>query len=293
MIRLLVTGRNGQVATALAEGAARHQGIEVVAVGRPELDLERSETIGPAIIAARPDVVVNAAAYTAVDKAEAEPDRAFAANRDGASAVARAIAQLRVPLIHLSTDYVYPGNKPEAYVESDATGPLGVYGQSKLEGEQAVRAAHPVALVLRTSWVYSPFGANFVKTMLRVGRERPVLRVVDDQQGNPTSAIDIADAILRITAASRFPPGGATLHLCGTGSTTWCGLARHIFTTSARLGGPSPKVEAIATADYPTPARRPANSRLRMDAFVARFGFSLRPWQDAVDETVARLLRDG
>lgn len=293
MIRLLVTGRNGQVAMALVEGAARHQGIEVVALGRPELDLERSETIGPAIIAVRPDVVVNAAAHTAVDKAEAEPDRAFAANRDGAAAVARAAAQLGVPLIQLSTDYVYPGNKPEAYVESDATGPLGVYGQSKLEGEQAVRAAHPSALVLRTSWVYSPFGANFVKTMLRVGRERPLLKVVDDQQGNPTSAIDIADAILRIATASRFPPDGATLHLCGTGSATWCGLARHIFTTSARLGGPSPKVEAITTADYPTPARRPANSRLRMDAFVARFGFALRPWQDAVDETVARLLRDG
>lgn len=290
MMRLLVTGRNGQVATSLAERAATHPGIEVLALGRPELDLENPATVEAAIAAARPDLVVNAAAYTAVDKAESDSGRAFAANRDGAAAAARAAARLGVPVIHLSTDYVYPGDKPSPYVESDATGPSSVYGQSKLEGEQAVMAAHPQALIFRTSWVYSPFGANFVKTMLRIGKDRDVVKVVADQQGNPTSAIDIADAILRLAPGLGSTPAGGIFHLCGSGSTTWCGLAQAIFAESGKLGGPAPRVEAITTAEYPTPARRPANSRMDTAAFTARFGFALRPWPDAVAETVARLL---
>jgi dTDP-4-dehydrorhamnose reductase len=291
MIRMLVTGQQGQVALSLIERGHAQPGIEVVALGRPVLDLERPETVEAAIHAARPDIVVNAAAYTAVDKAEAEPQRAFAANRDGAAAAARAAARLGVPFIHLSTDYVYPGDKPAPYAETDATGPMSVYGRSKLEGEQAVAAAHPAAIILRTSWVYSPFGANFVKTMLRIGKDREVVRVVDDQHGNPTSAIDIADAICRI--APSLLDGAATggiYHCCGEGSTTWCGFARAIFAESARRGGPSPRVEAITTADYPTPARRPANSRMETAAFRRRFGFSLRPWQHAMAETVERLL---
>lgn len=290
MMRLLVTGRNGQVATSLAERAAAHPGIEVLALGRPELDLENPATVEAAIADARPDLVVNAAAYTAVDKAESDSGRAFAANRDGAAAAARAAARLGVPVIHLSTDYVYPGDKPSPYVESDATGPSSVYGQSKLEGEQAVMAAHPQALIFRTSWVYSPFGANFVKTMLRIGKDRDVVRVVADQHGNPTSAIDIADAILRLAPGLGSTPAGGIYHLCGSGSTTWCGLAQAIFAESGKLGGPAPRVEAITTAEYPTPARRPANSRMDTAAFTARFGFALRPWPDAVAETVARLL---
>ena len=290
-MRLLVTGRNGQVATALAERSRQREGMEVVAFGRPELDLEQPATVEAAILKARPDAVINAAAYTAVDKAEAEAERAFAANRDGAAAAARAAAALNVPFIQLSTDYVYPGDKPSAYVESDATGPTSVYGRSKLEGELAVMAAHPKALILRTAWVYSPFGANFVKTMLRIGKDRVIVKVVDDQHGNPTSALDIADAILRI--APRLVAGGETggiYHLCGSGSTTWCGLARAIFAESGKRGGPAPRVEPITTADYPTPARRPANSRLAMTSFTSRFGFELRPWPEATAETVARLL---
>lgn len=290
-MRLLVTGRHGQTATALAEAARRHPQIEVIAVGRPELDLERSATVAPAIAAARPDIVVNAAAYTAVDKAETEPDRAFAANRDGVGAVASAARTLGVPLIHLSTDYVYPGDKLAPYVETDSTGPLGVYGQSKLEGEMAVRDAHPGALIFRTSWVYSPFGNNFVKTMLRYGREREVMRVVDDQQGNPTSALDIAEAILRLSPGLTPDSLGGTYHLCGEGSTSWCGFAKFVFSASSKRGGPAPRVEAITTAEYPTPARRPANSRMETAAFAARFGFRLRPWQEAAEETVARLLQ--
>ena len=167
MMRVLVTGRSGQVATALVERAAAHRGITVEALGRPELDLENPATVEAAIAAAKPGIVVSAAAYTAVDKAESEPERAFAANRDGAAAVAKAAAALGIPVIHLSTDYVYPGDKPVPYVESDATGPASVYGSAKLEGEQAVMAEHPQALIFRTSWVYSPFGPNFVRPMLR------------------------------------------------------------------------------------------------------------------------------
>jgi dTDP-4-dehydrorhamnose reductase len=290
MRRLLVTGRNGQVATALAERAAVHRGFEVLALGRPELDLEQPASVEAAILAAKPDLVVNAAAYTAVDKAETESDRAFAANRDGAGAAARAARALGVPILHLSTDYVYPGDKPTPYVESDATGPTSVYGRSKLEGEQAVMAAHPNAIILRTAWVYSPFGANFVKTMLRLAKDRDVLRVVDDQSGNPTSAIDIADAILRLAPGLGLEPASGIYHLCGSGSTSWCGFARAIFAESARRGGPAPRVEAITTAEYPTPAKRPANSRLDTAAFTRRFGFALRPWPEAMAETVARLL---
>lgn len=289
-MRLLVTGRNGQVATSLLERASLFPDIEVIAAGRPELDLEQPETVAAAILAARPGIVVNAAAHTAVDKAESEAEKAFAINRDGAAAAAQAAAQLGVPFIQISTDYVYPGDKAEPYVESDPTGPLGIYGQSKFAGEQAVRAAHPSPLILRTSWVYSPFGANFVKTMLRVGKDRPLLKVVDDQQGNPTSAIDIADALLRIAPDLTAGGAGGTYHLCGTGSTTWCGFARAIFALSAARGGPSPQVEAITTAEYPTPARRPANSRMAMEAFARRFGFGLRTWQEATEETVSRLL---
>jgi dTDP-4-dehydrorhamnose reductase len=226
-----------------------------------------------------------------VDRAEQDAARAFAVNRDGAAAVAAAAGRLGVPLIHLSTDYVYRGDKPDPYAESDPTGPLGVYGRSKLAGEQAVMAAHRKALILRTAWVYSPFGANFVKTMLRIGRERPVVGVVDDQIGNPTSALDLAEAILRIAPGLVAAGGEAGIyHLCGRGSVTWCGFARHIFACARSLGGPDPEVRAIATADYPTPARRPANSRLATEAFSARFGFGLRPWPEAAAETVARLV---
>lgn len=293
MIRLLVTGRTGQLACALIERAALTPDIQVIALGRPALDLERLATVAAAIRAARPDVVVNAAAFTAVDRAEAEPERAFAVNRDGAAAVARAAAELDAPFIHLSTDYVFAGTKPGPYVETDAAGPLNVYGASKLAGEIAVREAHPGALILRTSWLYSPFGANFVKTMLRRGRQRAVLEVVDDQWGNPTSALDLADAILRLAprlAADRTP--AATFHLAAAGVTTWCRFARYVFEMSHALGGPRPLVVPIASADYPTPARRPPSSRLDCTAFAEAFGFSLGPWQEGVGTAVSRLMAE-
>ena len=286
MIRLVVTGRSGQVAASLQQ-MGRAGRIEVIALGPPELDLERPATVADAIAAARPDVIVNAAAYTAVDRAESEEDKAFAVNRVGAAAVAMAATRLGVPLIQLSTGYVYSGEKTAPYVESDEAEPLNTYGKSKLAGEVAVRAACPHALILRTSWVYSPFGSNFVKTMLRLGRERAELRVVDDQTGNPTSALDLAGAILRL-AAEPIEPG--IFNLCGSGSVSWHGFARHIFEVSARLGGPAPRLTAITTAEFPTPARRPRNSSLSTAAFEGRFGFRLRPWQEEVNETLTQLL---
>lgn len=286
-MRILVIGRNGQLASALIEKAAAWPGVELIALGRPELDLGHLASIGPAIAGLRPDLVVNAAAYTAVDRAEQEPEKAFAVNRDGAAAAAAAAARLEIPFIQVSTDYVFPGTKPEPHVETDATGPLSVYARSKFEGERAVRLAHPAALILRSSWIYSPFGANFVKTMLRIGKDLAEVSVVDDQTGNPTSALDLASAILHIA------PGldaGGIYHLCGSGDVTWCGFAREIFALSKAQGGPGPKVKAITTAEYPTPARRPANSRMSTDGFAARFGFRLRPWQEGLAETVARLI---
>jgi dTDP-4-dehydrorhamnose reductase len=292
-MRILVTGRSGQLATALVEQAATRPVIDLLALGRPAIDLGRPGETEAAIISARPDLVVNAAAYTAVDGAEGEPDRAFSINRDGAAAAALAAARLGVPLIHLSTDYVFDGKKPqaEAYIEADATNPLSVYGRSKRAGEEAVLDAHPTSLILRTSWVFSPFGTNFLKTMLRLGGERESLRVVSDQIGNPTSAIDLADIILQIApelAAST--PAGGIFHLTNSGSTSWHGFAAAIFEASASRGGPRPRLEAITTADYPTPARRPANSRLDTSAFNRRFGLAPRPWQLALGEVVARVL---
>jgi dTDP-4-dehydrorhamnose reductase len=287
-LRLLVTGRQGQVVRALSALAAADETVDVVTTGRPEMDLERLETIAAAIAAARPDVVVNAAAYTAVDRAESEKERAFAVNAAGAGAVAAAAAALGLPVIQISTDYVFDGSKATPYVETDATAPLSVYGASKLAGEQAVAAANPKHAILRTAWVYSAGGANFLLSMLRLARERPMLRIVDDQHGSPTHAADIAAGI--VTVARRLATGaGATglFHMTAGGETTWCGFARAILATSSRIGGPSVPVEPITTADYPTPAVRPRNSRLECSKIAAAYGIQLPDWRARVESCVA------
>lgn len=288
-MRVLVIGRDGQLSRSLAEHAAKQPGLDFHAVGRPQLDLTQPETIGSEIDAYRPDLVINAAAYTAVDKAETEPERAFAINRDGAAAAARAAAKVNAGFVHVSTDYVFDGRKSVPYVETDGTDPLNIYGRSKLEGERAVLAAHPGALVLRTSWVFSPFGSNFVKTMLRAGAERPLLRVVNDQIGNPTSSLDLAAAILEVAPVLLREPGGL-YHLTGSGSTSWHEFAAFIFEQSRKHGGPAPVLEAISSDEYKTAARRPRNSRLDCTAFSDRFGISQRHWKDAVSDVVARCL---
>ncbi|MEW6629955.1 MAG: dTDP-4-dehydrorhamnose reductase [Pseudomonadota bacterium] len=288
-MRIAVTGREGQVAASLIEVARGHGGVDIVPVGRPALDLARPDTIFTALEAARPDIVVSAAAYTAVDQAEDEKDLAFAVNATGAGKVAEAAARLGVPVIHLSTDYVFDGAKDGAYVETDQTAPLGVYGASKLAGEQAVVAANPRHLILRTAWVYSPFGRNFVKTMLRLAGEREEVSVVADQWGSPTSALDLADAILHAAARLRDDRSFAAFgvyHVAGAGETNWSGFARHVLDTSRMLGGPYARVRDIATAEYPTKAKRPANSRLSSAKFKAEFGWMAPEWQESVERVV-------
>ncbi|RWL44468.1 MAG: dTDP-4-dehydrorhamnose reductase [Mesorhizobium sp.] len=291
-MRLAVTGREGQVAASLVEAARGRDDVEVVAVGRPALDLARPDTVFAALEAARPDIVVSAAAYTAVDQAEDEQGLAFAVNAVGAGKVAEAAARLGVQVIHLSTDYVFDGTKDGAYVETDPTAPLCVYGASKLAGEEAVAAANPRHLILRTAWVYSPFGRNFVKTMLRLAADRDEIAVVADQWGNPTSALDIADAILHAAARLRDDRNFAAFgvyHLVGEGETNWSGFARHILDTSRALGGPHATVCDIATSDYPTRARRPANSRLSSARFQGVFGWAAPQWRESTERMVHRL----
>jgi dTDP-4-dehydrorhamnose reductase len=291
-VRLLVTGRDGQVARSLVERAGID--IEVVRIGRPDFDLSRPETIAPAIRTVRPDVVVSAAAYTAVDRAEEEPDLAFAVNALGAGAVAEASSGIGVPIVHLSTDYVFDGEADAPYGEDREPAPRGVYGVSKLAGERMVAEANPHHLILRTAWVYSPFGSNFVRTMLRLAAERDEIAVVSDQWGNPTSALDIADAVLLAAGRLHGRPDFAAYgvyHLAGAGATNWSGFARHILEASARLGGPNARVRDIATADYPTKASRPANSRLSTEKFAAAFGWHAPEWRNSTDEVVRRVLR--
>lgn len=293
-MRIAVTGRAGQIATCLAE-RGRSAGHTIVPVGRPEVELAggSTEAIGAALAAAAPDVIISAAAYTAVDQAESEPDLAFAVNAAGAGKVAQAATELGVPLIHLSTDYVFAGTSGAPYAEEDATGPQGVYGASKLAGEQAVLAAQPNTAILRTAWVFSPFGANFVKTMLRLAETRPELGVVADQFGNPTSALDIADGVMAV-AANLVERGDDALrgvfHMTAGGETHWAGLAEAIFAESAARGGPSARVMPITTAQYPTPARRPANSRLDCARLAKVHGVLLPEWRGSLAIVVERLL---
>jgi len=292
--KILVFGAGGQLGLEL-QRAAPPAGFAVVGLTRAEADLGDPAAAGAlaaAVGGADVAAAINAAAYTAVDRAESEPEAAFAVNRDGPERLARACAAAGVPLLHVSTDYVFDGTKPAPYAEDDPVHPLGVYGASKAAGEDAVRAACDRHLIVRTAWVYSPFRANFVKTMLRVGAERPVLRVVDDQRGSPTAAADLAAALLAMAAQAvqdRFS-GWGTYHVCGAGETTWCGFARAIFAEAAAHGGPAPSVEAIATADYPTPARRPANSVLDTGKARAAFGIAPPPWRDSLRTCIKALL---
>ena len=246
-----------------------------------------------AVVQAGCDAIVNAAADTAVDKAESEPEVAMRVNGDGAGHVAEAAAELGVPLLHLSTDYVFDGTLDRPYREDDATGPTGAYGRSKLAGEANVAATHPNSAILRTAWVYSPFGANFVKTMLRLGETREEVGVVADQIGNPTNAIDIADALVflaRRLVADPSPSLRGVFHLTGQGEANWADMAEATFAAAERFGRKPVRVKRITTADYPTPARRPANSRLDNAKLLKRYGVALPQWRPSLENCVKRLL---
>jgi len=283
---MVVTGSFGQVARALVESAGR-LGVDIVGIGRPALDLERPSGIPSALAGARPDIVVNTAAYTAVDRAESEPARAHAVNAVGAGAVAAAARLLDVPVIQLSTDYVFDGTKGEPYREDDPVGPACAYGASKLEGERAVAAANPDHVILRTAWVYAPYGANFVRTMLRLAESRAEIRVVADQCGCPTYAPDIAAAIVGVArnllARRDDPVRRGIFHMAGGGETSWAAFAEAIFAGASRRGWRTAKIVPIATADYPTPARRPANSRLDCAKLARVHGVTLPSWRLSLD----------
>ena len=290
---ILVTGGGGQLATALAE-VVLARGLTVRHVGRPVLDFDRPGSVAEVFAAGVPWLVVNAAAYTAVDAAEDDADAAFRANRDGPAELARLCEAAGIPLIHVSTDYVFDGLKGTPYVETDRTAPQGVYGTSKLAGEHAVTVACSRAIVLRTSWVYSPTGRNFVRTMLAAGQRNRELRVVADQTGCPTSAPDLAKAILRL--AARLLSGGwddrwaGLYHVAGTGAASWHALALATFDAAARHGMAAPAVLPITTDQWPTKAKRPPDSRLDCGRFAAVFGLRLPAWQDGLARTVDAIL---
>lgn len=292
-MRLVVTGCEGQVARSLAAvGAA--MGVDVICVGRPALDLAGdAASILSALTAAQPDAIVSAAAYTMVDKAESERDAAFAINAKGAGHVAAAAAALGVPVLHLSTDYVFDGQKPDPYVEDDPTGPTSVYGTSKLEGEQRVAAATANHAIFRTAWVYSPFGANFVKTMLRLGETRDTLSVVADQWGCPTSAEDIARAMIeaaKVMIADLSERYRGVFHLTGAGEANWADFARHVFAEAEALARKPVDVVSITSDQYPSPVKRPANSRLSGAKLEQVFGIALPHWRASNAEVVKALL---
>jgi dTDP-4-dehydrorhamnose reductase len=279
-MRLLVFGTTGQVAREIAR-AAPARGATLAALGRAEVDLADPVACAAAVMAAEADAVINAAAYTAVDRAEDEPELAHAVNAAAPGAMAEAAAARGLPFLHVSTDYVFDGTPGRPWREDDPTGPLGAYGRSKLAGEQAVAAAGGPHAVLRTSWVFSAHGTNFVKTMLRVGAERDTLRVVDDQVGGPTPARAIAEALIAIAGAFAAGRGqSGVYHFAGAPDVSWAGFARAIFAENAeRTGARAPEVVPIPTTDYPTPARRPLNSALDCTRIRAAYGIVRPDWR--------------
>jgi len=287
---ILLFGAKGQLGSELTCLAAE-RGEDIVGLSRAEADIADAAAVEAAIARARPRLIVNAAAYTAVDKAESDIEAAARGNVAGPATLAAAANAASVPLVHISTDYVFDGSKSGAYVEDDPIAPLGVYGRTKAEGETAVRTAAPRHVVIRTAWVYGPHGANFLKTILRLAAERDELRVVADQRGCPTSTRDLAAAVLAVdhAVAGGAGPWG-TYHFAGKGATTWHGFACAIVEAQAPLTGKRPPVRAISTSDYPTPARRPANSELDSSRFAKAFGYAAAPWRERASEVVGVLL---
>jgi dTDP-4-dehydrorhamnose reductase len=275
----------------------------VTAVGRHDCDLMQPQAIRALVTAVRPDIIVNPAAYTAVDKAEAEPDIAFAVNAVAPRVLAEEAAKVNALLIHYSTDYVFDGSKPDAYTELDSPAPQSVYGKSKLAGEEAIRHIGCRHLILRTSWVFGAHGANFLKTILRLSNERDSLRIVADQIGAPTSAATIADITAQVLgqyiqsqrlAKEPEPTWFGIYHLTATGETSWHGYAQFVVRLAAQLGMPlklrADEIVPISTSEYPLPAPRPANSRLNTEKLQSTFGIALPDWQVAVTDVLNQLV---
>ncbi len=291
-MRILLFGATGQVGGEL-QSVEWEFPAEITALGRSQADLAVPGAAGEAIRTTAPDLVINASAYTAVDVAESEPDLAMAVNAAAPGEMAGACAKASIPLIHMSTDFVFDGAKAGPYLEDDPVNPLGVYGRTKESGERAVREALVQHIILRTAWVYSAHGRNFVKTMLRLGGERAELSVVDDQRGCPTSAAAIAGALAAIIGhlVRHETIAWGTYHYCGRGEATWHGFARAIFDLAAPHTPRRPNLKPIVTADYPTPARRPANSVLACAKIEAAFPIERRPWREDLAAVIEQLFR--
>ena len=288
---ILLTGATGQVGLALQRLAWPH-GVTLHGPGRAALDLADPVSVERVMNSRAWGAVISAGAYTAVDKAETDVANAWAANALAPAILAKRCGEASIPITHVSTDYVFDGSKDGFYLEGDPVGPTSVYGASKEGGEQAVRTGNPRHAILRTAWVVSADRANFVKTMLRLAGDRDELRVVSDQRGCPTFTADLATALQRVLLRlldDRSAPTG-TFHFVNDGEASWAEFASAIFSASAKRGGPSARVTPITTAEYPTPARRPANSRLLTDKIRRDFGFAPRPWGEALDETIATLV---
>ncbi|AKR48103.1 MULTISPECIES: dTDP-4-dehydrorhamnose reductase [Acetobacter] len=283
---VLVTGGKGQLATSLVNLG----GPRIRCVGRPDFDFDRPESLKTTLDTIKPVAVVNAAAWTAVDLAESEPEAAARANTTGPELLAHLCAERGIPFIHVSTDYVFAGDKGTPYVETDPVSPQTVYGSTKAEGEQRILAADPRSIILRTSWVYSAHGKNFVRTMLNAGAKNPALKVVGDQRGNPTCSDDLAQAILSILATIEKTGWkdeyAGIYHACGTGETTWHGLAEAALQKASEYGQAKPTITAIRTEDWPTPAKRPADSRMDNSKLARVFGIQMPQWQESVNKVV-------
>lgn len=292
-LSILISGRLGQVGSFLSS-LAQSTGWDVVAVDREHLDITNPIAVHDFITEHKPDVIINAAAHTAVDKAESEIDASYAINRDGPRYLAEAAASLDIPLLHISTDYVFAGDKDGLYLETDLVSPQGVYGASKLAGEEAVISANPKHLILRTAWVFGEHGNNFVKTMLRLGSQREELGIVADQFGGPTYVRDIAAALLLMAKKAVDTPADVqwgVYHFAGEPHVSWYDFAAAIFekAVAAKVLTKSPLLHALTTDQYPTPAKRPANSRLDCSKITSQFGITPSDWQKALENIAAYL----
>jgi dTDP-4-dehydrorhamnose reductase len=290
-MKVLISGAQGQVGKELV-AISQQQGLDVIAAGRKELDITQLKSVEDYIQSNKPEMVINAAAYTAVDKAEDEQDIAYAINKNGAENLATACKEHNIPLLHISTDYVFDGTKKEAYSENDEVSPLGVYGESKWQGEEAIRQQLPQHIILRVAWVFGAQGNNFVKTILRLSQERNELNVVADQFGGPSPAKNIAETL--ISLARQYQKENTlewgTYHYCGTEKTNWCEFAKEIFKQAKEQGliEKEMKVNAITTTEYPTPAKRPVNSMLDCSKIKNTFGIEMPNWKKALKEVVGQ-----